>query len=111
MAPGHITFKWCKDALESITLLRRFLIDGLRAAGFLKVLMGEIFGVADGSVACEGVRGSGPLYRARWQAARQRIRRVAPLDVIGRYMPHWFDYAIGDEAHQMANDPAQGNGL
>jgi hypothetical protein len=31
--------------------------------------------------------------------------------VIGRYMPQWFDYAICDEAHQLANDTAQGNGL
>ena len=37
--------------------------------------------------------------------------RVAPLDFIGRYMPGWFDYAICDEAHQLANDTAQGNGL
>ena len=26
-------------------------------------------------------------------------------------MPGWFDYAICDEAHQLANDTAQGNGL
>jgi len=26
-------------------------------------------------------------------------------------MPHWFDYAICDEAHQLANDTAPGNGL
>ena len=43
----------------------------------------------------------------RWK----RIRRVAPLDFIGRFMPGWFDYAICDEAHQLANDTAQGNGL
>jgi len=36
---------------------------------------------------------------------------MAPLEFIGRYMPHWFDYAICDEAHQLANDTAQGNGL
>ena len=34
-----------------------------------------------------------------------------PLDFIGRFMPGWFDYAICDEAHQLANDTAQGNGL
>jgi len=37
---------------------------------------------------------------------------VAPLDFIGRYMDHWFDYAICDEAHQLAaGDTAQGNAL
>ena len=36
---------------------------------------------------------------------------MAPLDFIGRYMDDWFDYAICDEAHQLANDTAQGNGL
>src|ERR1700730_3719735 len=30
MAPGHITLKWCKEALEMIPRLRVFLIDGLR---------------------------------------------------------------------------------
>jgi hypothetical protein len=30
MAPGHITLKWCKEALETIRRLRVFLIDGLR---------------------------------------------------------------------------------
>jgi hypothetical protein len=30
MAPGHITLKWCKEAFETITRLRVFLIDGLR---------------------------------------------------------------------------------
>ena len=52
-----------------------------------------------------------PIYSPLWQADGKRIRRVAPLDFIGRYMPGWFDYAICDEAHQLANDTAQGNGL
>jgi len=30
MAPGHITLKWCKEALETVPRLRVFLIDGLR---------------------------------------------------------------------------------
>jgi superfamily II DNA or RNA helicase len=30
MAPGHITLKWCKEALETIPRLRVFLMDGLR---------------------------------------------------------------------------------
>jgi hypothetical protein len=46
-----------------------------------------------------------------WQADRTKIRRVAPLEFIGRYMPDWFDYGIGDEVHQLAGDTAQGNAL
>ena len=30
MAPGHLTLKWSKEALETIPRLRVFLIDGLR---------------------------------------------------------------------------------
>jgi hypothetical protein len=30
MAPGYITIEWCKEALETISRLRVFLIDGLR---------------------------------------------------------------------------------
>ena len=51
------------------------------------------------------------LYSPLWQADRNRIRRVAPLEFIGRYMPDWFDYGIGDEVHQLAGDTAQGNAL
>jgi hypothetical protein len=51
------------------------------------------------------------LYSPLWQADRRKIRRVAPLEFIGRYMPDWFDYGIGDEVHQLAGDTAQGNAL
>ena len=30
MAPGHITLKWCKEALQTMPRLRVFLIDALR---------------------------------------------------------------------------------
>jgi superfamily II DNA or RNA helicase len=46
-----------------------------------------------------------------WQADADRIRRMAPIEFIGRYMPGWFDYAICDEIHQLAGDTAQGNAL
>ena len=47
-----------------------------------------------------------------WQADGQRIRRVAPMEFIGRYLSDWFDYGIGDEVHQLtAGDTAQGNAL
>ena len=46
-----------------------------------------------------------------WQADRNKIARMAPIDFIGRYMAGWFDYAICDELHQLAGDTAQGNAL
>jgi hypothetical protein len=51
------------------------------------------------------------LYSALWQADRKRIRRFAPVDFIGRYMPDFFDYAIADEVHELKGDTAQGNAL
>jgi hypothetical protein len=50
-------------------------------------------------------------YSALWQADRERIQRMAPIEYIGRYMGGWFDFAIADELHQLAGDTAQGNGL
>jgi hypothetical protein len=50
-------------------------------------------------------------YSALWQADRNRIQRMAPIEFVGRYMGRWFDFAIADELHQLAGDTAQGNGL
>lgn len=50
-------------------------------------------------------------YAPLWQADNQKIARVAPVDFIGRYMDHFFDYAVCDELHQLAGDTAQGNAL
>jgi hypothetical protein len=55
----------------------------------------------------EGMTRFSPL----WQADREKIQRMAPLDFIGRYMKGWWDYAVADELHQLAGDTAQGNGL
>src|ERR1700730_256595 len=215
MAPGHITLKWCKEALETIPRLRVFLIDGLRdrvqnsstpcgvnevklrrgqivreglhttltdlrlrknqksargrwqqeicsapalfvvgrdkgklshfwrhayqvarsgrylgsvvnpdtgrrvevgdrwllTADFRKARLSEVIGGAGEGEEAADLNPRQPIYSPLWQADGKRIRRVAPLDFIGRYMPHWFDYAICDEAHQLANYTAQGNGL
>jgi superfamily II DNA or RNA helicase len=215
MAPGHITLKWCKEALETIPRLRVFLIDGLRdrvrdtstpsgvnevklrrgqivreglhttltdlrlrknyksarerwqkeicsgpalfvvgrdkgklshfwrhayrmarsgrylgsvvnpdtgtqvemgerwliAADFRKARLGEVIGGTGEKEEGTDLKPRRPIYSPLWQADGKRIRRVAPLDFIGRFMPHWFDYAVCDEAHQLANDTAQGNGL
>src|SRR5260370_3626356 len=52
-----------------------------------------------------------PIHSPLWQADPNKIRRMAPIEFIGRYMPGWFDYAICDEIHQLAGDTAQGNAL
>ena len=215
MAPGHVTLKWCKEALETIPRLRVFLIDGLRdrvrdtstpsgvnevklrrgqivreglhttltelrlrknhksarerwqkeicsgpalfvvgrdkgklshfwrhayrlarsgrylgsvvnpdtgtrvemgerwliAADFRKARFGEVIGGTGEKEEGTDLKPRRPIYSPLWQSDGRRIRRVAPLDFIGRFMPHWFDYAVCDEAHQLANDTAQGNGL
>ena len=49
------------------------------------------------------------MHSPLWQADADKIRRMAPIEFIGRYMPGWFDYAICDEIHQLAGDTAQGN--
>ena len=46
-----------------------------------------------------------------WQADREKIQRMAPLGYIGRHMKGWWDYAIADELHQLAQETAQGNNL
>lgn len=51
------------------------------------------------------------FHSALWQADKEKIQRMAPIEFIGRYMPGWFDYAICDEIHQLAGDTAQGNAL
>ena len=53
-----------------------------------------------------------PLYSPVWQADRTKTRRFAPIEFIGRHMPDFFDYAIGDEVHELnGRDAAQGNAL
>ena len=62
-------------------------------------------------IEARGEKSCRPLYSALWQADAEKIRRMAPIEFIGRYMPGWFDYAICDEIHQLAGDTAQGNAL
>jgi hypothetical protein len=51
------------------------------------------------------------VFSALWQADRTKIQRMAPLAYIGRSMHGWWDYAIADELHQLAQETAQGNNL
>jgi hypothetical protein len=86
--------------------------DRLLASDFGKVRLSEMVGGAANEEKDLRVKPRRPLYSPLWQADGQRIRRVAPIEFIGRYLPDWFDYGIGDEVHQLtAGDTAQGNAL
>jgi superfamily II DNA or RNA helicase len=76
----------------------------LTVAEFEKLKIAEMI-EARGDKACR------PFHSPLWQADAEKIRRMAPIEFIGRYMPGWFDYAICDEIHQLAGDTAQGNAL
>jgi hypothetical protein len=56
-------------------------------------------------------KGGNAGFSAMWQADRTKIQRMAPLQYISRYMKGWWDYAIADELHQLAQETAQGNNL
>jgi Helicase conserved C-terminal domain/Type III restriction enzyme, res subunit len=52
------------------------------------------------------------FYSPLWQVDGSRIRRYAPIEFIGRYLPHFFKFGIADEVHEAkAADSAQGNAL
>jgi superfamily II DNA or RNA helicase len=85
---------------------RPLIVDESRltVAEFEKVKIAE-------TVESRGDKPCRPIHSALWQADSDKIRRMAPIEFIGRYMPGWFDYAICDEIHQLAGDTAQGNAL
>ena len=76
----------------------------LTAAEFEKIKISETIESGEGK-SCRS------LHSPLWQADADKIRRMAPIEFIGRYMPGWFDYSICDEIHQLAGDTAQGNAL
>src|ERR1700757_1242767 len=76
----------------------------LTAGEFEKVKIAEI-------IETRGEKYCRPLHSPLWQADADKIRRMAPIEFIGRYMPGWFDYAVCDEIHQLAGDTAKGNAL
>src|SRR5467141_2242938 len=84
--------------------------DGERvlSADFKKAKLNEILGSLNGE---ESAKARRALYSALWQADGTKVRRFAPVDFIGRYMPEFFDYAIADEVHELKGDTAQGNAL
>jgi superfamily II DNA or RNA helicase len=76
----------------------------LTVAEFQKVRIAE-------TIETRGGKSCRPFHSPLWQADSVKIRRMAPIEFIGRYMPGWFDYAVCDEIHQLAGDTAQGNAL
>ena len=76
----------------------------LTIAEFEKVKIAE-------TIETRGDKRCRPFHSPLWQADANKIRRMAPIEFIGRYMPGWFDYAVCDEIHQLAGDTAQGNAL
>jgi superfamily II DNA or RNA helicase len=76
----------------------------LTLAEFEKVKISE-------TIESRGDKSCRPFHSPLWQADSAKIRRMAPIEFIGRYMPGWFDYTICDEIHQLAGDTAQGNAL
>ncbi|HEV2401606.1 MAG TPA: hypothetical protein VGS27_32020, partial [Candidatus Sulfotelmatobacter sp.] len=66
----------------------------LTTADFDKLKISEM-------IETRGGKSCRPLHSPLWQADSGKIRRMAPIEFIGRYMPGWFDYAICDEIHQL----------
>lgn len=82
--------------------------ERLLCVDFKKAKLSETLGTRNGGDAAKSRK---ELYSALWQADGKKIRRFAPVDFIGRYMPDFFDYAIADEVHELKGDTAQGNAL
>jgi superfamily II DNA or RNA helicase len=83
------------------------MVDGSRqtAADFRKIKIAETIEERNGK-SCRTV------YSPLWQADPKKIKRMAPIEFLGRFMRGWFDYCICDEIHQLAaDDTAQGNAL
>ena len=86
--------------------------ERLLASDFNKVRLSEIIGGHNEEEDQTSTKSRRTLYSPLWQADGKRIRRVAPMEFISRYLPGFFDYGIGDEVHQLtAGDTAQGNAL
>jgi len=77
--------------------------ERLSLTEFKKTRLSEIIGNGNGEepvVSRDVVR----FTSALWQADREKTRRYAPIDFIGRYMQDFFDYAIADEVHELKGE-------
>ncbi|MCI0719068.1 MAG: hypothetical protein L0338_08845, partial [Acidobacteria bacterium] len=72
--------------------------ERLLSIDFKKAKLSELLGSPNGD---ETKKVRRALYSALWQADGTKVRRFAPVDFIGRYMPDFFDYAIADEVHEL----------
>jgi hypothetical protein len=68
--------------------------ERLLAADFKKTKLSEILGAGNGEENVKRRRTLYRPYRPLWQADAGKIRRFAPIDFIGRYIPEFFDYAM-----------------
>jgi hypothetical protein len=66
----------------------------LTRADFRKARLSEVVGGIREGEEGPDPKPRRPIYSPLWQADGKRIRRVAPIDFIGRYMDNWFDYTI-----------------
>jgi hypothetical protein len=55
-------------------------------------------------------KGRKQFFSALWQADRERVQRVAPVEFMGRYMKRFFDYAVADEMHELRQRHCAGSG-
>ena len=68
--------------------------DQLRRADFKKVKHTEI-------VCADSAGPRRTFFSPLWQADREKIQRMAPIEFIGRYLGGFFDYGIADEVHEL----------
>src|SRR5438477_11104093 len=79
--------------------------DQLRRADFRKTKHSEL---VVGEEQSNPLKARRTMFSALWQADRSKVRRCAPMDLIGRHMKGFFDYGIADEVHELKGETAQG---
>jgi hypothetical protein len=82
--------------------------DQLRRADFRKTKHSELVLGEEQKNASKARR---TIFSALWQADATKVRRCAPMDLIGRHMKGFFDYGVADEVHELKGDTAQGAAL
>jgi len=82
--------------------------DQLRRADFRKTKHSELVLSEEQSNPLKARR---TMFSALWQADGSKVRRCAPMDLIGRHMNGFFDYGIADEVHELKGETAQGAAL
>ena len=82
--------------------------DQLRRADFRKTKHSEL---VVGEEQSNPLTARRTMFSALWQADGSKVRRCAPMDLIGRHMRGFFDYGIADEVHELKGETAQGAAL